>query len=78
MEISNDNEIAMFFHCALCLDEKPNHISPRDFSDLEAGWTKQGFQVWCKRHDCNIIHMDFKGHKHPANTDRKPKLVIVK
>jgi hypothetical protein len=64
------NEIAMFFHCAKCLEELPKDISPRDWADNEAGWTKQGFQVWCKRHEANVIHMDFEGTKHPANTQR--------
>lgn len=67
-KISTDNEIAAFFHCAKCLREKPADVSPRDWAQLEAGWTPAGLQVWCKRHECNVIHVDFEGTKHHATT----------
>lgn len=63
-----ENNIKMFFHCAKCLAEKPADQSPREFAAIEAGWTVEGFQVWCKRHEVNIIAMDFEGQKHPAVT----------
>ena len=66
-----DNNIKLFFHCSLCLIELPDDTSPGDWVQIEAGWTEQGFQVWCKRHDCNVIHVDFEGQIHPATTDRK-------
>ncbi len=68
MPISSQNEIVGFIHCAKCLKELPGGASPRGWAQLEVGWTAQGFQVWCKRHDCNILHVDFEGAKHPANT----------
>ena len=67
-----DNNILRFFHCTLCLNEMPDGVSPRDWMDIEAGWTIEGMQVWCKRHDCNVIHINFEGQKHMATTDRKP------
>ncbi len=60
------SEIKMFFHCARCLEEIPEDIAPKDWVRIEAGWTTQGFQIWCARHDINIIHMDFEGQKHPV------------
>ena len=60
------NKIAMFLHCKKCLDELPGDQSPRDYATIEAGWTKIGLQLWCKRHDKNILHVDFEGQKHPA------------
>ena len=60
------NKIAMFLHCKKCLDELPGDQSPRDYAVIEAGWTKIGLQLWCKRHDKNILHVDFEGQKHPA------------
>jgi hypothetical protein len=68
--IPTGNEIKMFFHCRQCLKEKPHDVSPRDWAQLEAGWTEIGFQVWCKRHEINIIHVDFEGAKHPATMSR--------
>lgn len=59
-------EIKMFFHCALCLEELPEGMSPQEYEHTESGWTEKGFQVWCQRHNANIIHMDFEGHKHPT------------
>jgi len=61
-DICNDNEISAYMHCANCID------SP---SKVGVGWTPQGLQVWCENCDFNIIHIDFQGAKHPANTTRK-------
>lgn len=61
------NEIKMYFHCRRCLAELPVGQSPQEWSTMEVGATPLGIQVWCKRHQCNIIHKDFEGTKHPAN-----------
>lgn len=67
---ANTREIKMFMHCGLCIQEKkPQYI--------EAGWTLQGFQVWCLNHDCNIVHVDFEGTKHPANTTRRLPAEVI-
>lgn len=58
-------EIQTYFHCAMCIEELPEGMSPQEYGLTESGWTAQGFQVWCQRHNANIIHMDFEGHKHP-------------
>lgn len=75
MEITKDtrtveDEIEVFMHCGLCLDEKPDGVSPKDWTRLQVGWTVKGFQVWCFRHEANVIHVDFEGQKHPALTER--------
>ncbi len=62
--IKIEPEIFQFFHCAMCLEDKPDGIAPREWSLIECGWTKQGFQVWCRRHNCNVIHVDFEGVIH--------------
>lgn len=77
-QITNTNDIRTFMHCAKCIEEKPHGISPRDWSQLEVGWTLIGFQVWCKRHEINIIHVDFEGQKHPANTTAADKKLLIK
>ena len=43
-------------------------MSPREYQKIQVGWTDHGIQVWCVRHDCNIVHLDFEGYTHPANT----------
>ena len=64
MELSNELSIGLYLHCKMCFDgELPQNI--------EVGWTEQGLQVWCKNHECNIVHIDFEGQQHPADTTRK-------
>jgi len=65
--ITNKLDIRTYVHCAKCIAEKPNTISPRDFAQLEVGFTAIGLQVWCKRHEVNVCHIDFEGQQHPAN-----------
>jgi hypothetical protein len=57
----------MYYHCRRCLKEKPDDISPRDYAQMEVGATRRGIQIWCKRHEVNIAHIDFEGTKHPAD-----------
>lgn len=66
-DVPSSMSIVAFFHCRKCMQELPQGQSPRDWAQLEVGWTPQGFQVWCKRHEINVIHMDFEGLRHPAN-----------
>ncbi len=60
------NDIQRFLHCAKCGDERPDDVSPCDYQQIEVGWTEKGLQVWCRRHEMNIIHIDFEGYRHPA------------
>ena len=57
------NEIKQFFHCKQCIKDLPEGLSPQMFVRNESGFTKYGFQVWCLRHDKEVIHIDFKGQK---------------
>lgn len=72
IDLPNSNCIVGFLHCGRCLEEKPRNISPRDWAQLEVGWTPQGLQVWCRRHEINVMHVHFEGAKHPARTDCEP------
>lgn len=51
-------------HCKKCIEELPAGQSPRDYSALEVGWTIHGIQVWCRRHELNVVHIDFEGQRH--------------
>ena len=57
----NTKQIGMFFVCRRCMD---NGIQ----TNLEAGWTTYGVQLWCRNHDMNLIHIDFMNYQHPADT----------
>lgn len=71
--IPNELSISVYMHCSKCIDEWKVGVSgtegqsPATYSQLSVGWTPQGLQVWCRRHDCNVLHVDFEGTKHPAN-----------
>lgn len=65
-----ENFILTYVQCALCVKEKPADITPRDWARFNVGFTTRGVQVWCTRHECNVMHIDFEGHKHPADTGR--------
>ena len=74
----NDHNIVQFLHCSVCVEEAlrdPNQ-SPETYARFSIGWTKEGLQVWCVRHKCNVMHIDFEGKKHPADCSRiaTPKL----
>jgi hypothetical protein len=50
--------------CAKCADEytsgATDAASLRDYSRVDVGFTDQGIQVWCRRHDLNVVHVDFE------------------
>jgi hypothetical protein len=73
--IPNTNEIYKYLHCGLCFEEKPSHEAPRDWARLSVGITKLGLQVWCVRHDANVLHANFEGAKHPVNITRGGNVV---
>lgn len=62
-QIENLSNIESFFHCSKCMKEIPSGVSPRDWQKNEVGFTKKGLQVWCIRHEENVIHLDFLGQK---------------
>lgn len=58
--------IKQFLHCKKCIDELPGGESPESWARLNVGTTKYGFQIWCRRHKCNVLHINFEGVKHPG------------
>jgi len=64
--IPNTKEIIEYLNCAQCLIEIAESHEPIE-QDFDIGWTELGFQVWCSRHNVNLIHIDFEGHQHPVN-----------
>lgn len=65
------------------MEELPSDHSPESYAHINFGATEKGIQAWCVRHNCNIVHIDFEGHKHPANEScprdpTEPHLMLVK
>jgi hypothetical protein len=55
------NKIKSYLHCMPCIREKPADIAMSDWARLNVGQTKNGLQVWCVRHNCNVGALDFRG-----------------
>jgi hypothetical protein len=68
---SNANWISAYCHCKRCLAELPPGESPETWARLSVGSTPIGWQVWCVRHDCNVVHVDYQGAVHPADLTAK-------
>ena len=50
------SEIILHFHCRQCLEERPKGVTPKEWQSVEVGYTKdKHIQVWCRRHDINIV-----------------------
>ena len=59
------NEIMGVMHCKKCLDEKPggDREDHAAHAQLDIGWTPEGIQVWCRRHDTNVLSLTLKGEE---------------
>ncbi len=71
IDIPNTKEIEAYMHCNRCLTEIPLGESPESYARLSIGFTPIGIQVWCVRHDANILHVHFEGQRHPSNQTRQ-------
>lgn len=60
------NSIQLYFNCGLCMKSKPPELSMEEWGSYMCGWTAIGFQVVCKRHRVNVMHVDFEGQAHPS------------
>lgn len=72
--VSRDYSIVEVVHCALCVQELETNkipLTPKQYAKVEVGLTPVGLQVWCLRHQVNIVHLDFGGQKLRANTHAK-------
>jgi len=65
--VPNSKQIRMLLNCRNCYGDMPSGTSEQEWQSVEVGFTKDGIQIWCKRCDVNVMHMDFEGAKHPVN-----------
>lgn len=55
-EAPDSSGIGAYFHCGQCLNEKPDDVSPRDWSRTQTGLLPDGrIRVWCVRHDREVV-----------------------
>lgn len=71
-DIPSEKSGLQFLHCRQCIDDiksgKAGTRSPAAYASLSVAFTEIGLQVWCERHQLNVIHIDFERMKHPAAT----------
>ncbi len=80
--MSLDHLFRRITHPIVCAKCEAEHLgglcdaaSLRDYAALEAGFTTRGLQIWCKRHDVNVCHIDFEGRRLEADfrcLEKKP------
>ena len=63
LKVLRHSEIHTYMHCVKCLDELPAGESPKEYQWLEIGWTERGLQIWCSRHNENVLHLDLDSQK---------------
>jgi hypothetical protein len=60
------NSISHQIVCSKCETEfltgQTDSASLQSYSQLDVGFTVIGLQVWCRRHDGNVAHIDFDGN----------------
>ena len=61
-------EIKGYLQCGKCEDSCPPDKSMRDYQQLDVGLTSEGLQVWCRRHNLNVLHFDFRGTRVLVNS----------
>ena len=65
------NGIEQNIICSKCETEfllgSTDSRSLQDYSRLDIGFTSIGVQVRCRRHDANVVHIDFAGQKPTAD-----------
>jgi len=57
-EMKGSEKVREYWHCATCMDERPDGVSPREFGNYEVGMTDYGLEVWCKRHDRLVSYIN--------------------
>ena len=68
--------IDSYVACPKCAKEVADiepKISLQDYAAIDVGFTNWGLQIWCRRHQVNIVHIDFGGAQLPADFRRLEK-----
>lgn len=61
-DLEQPNEIGGYIHCKECVAEwvagqAGKDVSPKEYSRISVGRTAKGLQVWCDRHNKNILYV---------------------
>ena len=65
------NKITNQIVCSKCeiefMKAETGRRSLQEYSILDVGFTNIGVQVWCRRHEVNVVHIDFDGNRLDAD-----------
>lgn len=78
-DIPNSKQIHTYFYCSQCLNEAvAKGEAPLDYQRIAFGLTPMGLQLWCCRHNMNVMHVDFGGRDMRANvTATRPETAVA-
>ena len=61
------NQISHQVVCSKCEAEfrksRTNSGILQEYTKLDIGFTDIGMQVWCRRYDANVVHVNFEGNQ---------------
>lgn len=60
-DLPNTWQIKHVLECKRCIESCPAGMLLEDYVRVTVGLTPYGLQVWCKRHQVNVAHLDFRG-----------------
>ena len=55
------NRIRLHAHCGNCMPQKPVNQAMSEWARIDAGFTEDGLQLWCKRCRMQIAHFTPEG-----------------
>ena len=67
MSFNLKKNISDYLCCSKCQQEFESGMTDSEslqgYSRLDVGFTNVGLQVWCRRHEINVCHIDFEGNE---------------
>lgn len=74
-DLPNTWQIKHVLECKRCTESCPAGTPLQDYVRVSVGLTPYGLQVWCARHQANIVHIDFRGQRLKVNATAAGRIV---
>jgi hypothetical protein len=58
----------LFINCKKCTEQRPSRFSMEEYSRIGVIKTEDGIQIWCVRHDIEIVFFPYEWEKSKFNT----------
>lgn len=73
--LPNTFEVKHVIECKRCTESCPIGTLLQDYLRVSVGFTPYGLQVWCVRHQANVVHIDFRGQRLAVNATSGGRVV---